>query len=188
MREPIVLATFEKPVAGTCEYLRFTGAISKRAQPSKAKDSHSMSEVGGVPVVVECQKGARRWPGGPHWPAAYGYIRGTRSAEGEDEQLDCFIGPDWESRKCWVFNHFDGHGQFEEHKVMLGYSDLEQAKADYGHAYGRAVRGGIEGMPVHQLLSFLRTFNVARPIMKSRNINARDAAYRVLPLPIFSRG
>jgi len=152
----------------------------------KARDSLALSEIGGVPVVVECQKGARRWPGGPHWPAAYGYIRGTRSAEGEGEQLDCFIGPNLDSRKCWIFNHYDDHGQFEEHKVMLGYADLAQAKADYGHAYGRAVRGGIEGIPVHNLLKFLRNFNVAAPIVKSRNIHARDALPAAIrPLALF---
>jgi hypothetical protein len=154
--------------------------------PTKARDSRTLSEIGGVPVIVECEKGARRWPGGPNWPSDYGFIRGTQSAEGVHEQLDCFIGPHHDSPKAWIFNHFDEHGQFEEHKVMLGYADLSHAKGDYFRAYHRPVRGGIEGVPVREMLTFLAKFDVARPIVKSRNIHARDALpAAVRPLAIF---
>ena len=152
---------------------------------AKAKDSRTLSEIGGVPVVVECEKGAQRWAGSPHWPCDYGYIRGTQSAEGVHEQLDCFIGPHHESQKCWIFNHFDDFGQFEEHKVMLGYLDLSQAKADYVRAYKRPVRGGVEGVPVRNVLTFLENFDVSRPIVKSRNMHARDALPAARPLAFF---
>lgn len=149
-----------------------------REQHAKQRDGRTISAVGGVPVAVECERGAQRWPGSPHWPADYGYIRGTQSAEGPHEELDCFIGPFLESTKCWIFNHFDNYGGFEEHKVMLGYLDLEQAKRDYVIAYRRPVQGGVIGVPVRRLLNFLTKFNVSAPIVKHDNIQARDMKQR----------
>jgi phage-related protein (TIGR01555 family) len=150
------------------------------------RDGMTMSEFQGIPVVIECEKGQKRWPDGPFWPSDYGYIRGTSSAEGEDEQCDIFVGPHHESPKCFVFSHFDDHGQFEELKVMLGYQDVSQAKSDYRKAYGRPARGGVRGMPVKELLGFLETADVTKPLARNYNLDARPQFVRVAAKPLFS--
>ena len=149
------------------------------------RDGMTMSEFQGIPVVIECEKGCKRWADGPNWPSDYGYIRGTSSAEGEDEQTDIFVGPHHDSKKCFVFSHFDEHGQFEELKVMLGYQHLEQAKRDYRAAYGRPARGGIRGMPVKELMHFLEMADMTKPLARNYNLDARPQFVKIKSEALF---
>lgn len=76
-------------------------------------------------------------PGGKAWrslmKAAYGYIRGTRGADGDP--VDVFLGPMPESRRAWVLNQTDAAGGFDEHKVLLGFPDERSAVDAYRLSY-----------------------------------------------------
>src|SRR5208282_3995907 len=71
------------------------------------RDSLPLVEVGGLPICIETPRGMRRM--GSEWsvimPADYGYIRQTQGADGE--QVDCFVGPDRESKDCWIVDQND---------------------------------------------------------------------------------
>lgn len=87
-------------------------------------------------VVIENPKESMRR--GKTWevsmPNDYGYIRRVPGADGDD--LDCFVGPNPESQMVFIIDQKDMRtGAFDEHKVMLGYDDADQAAKDYQDAY-----------------------------------------------------
>lgn len=97
--------------------------------------------INGLNVSIENAKGSRRGEKdekGIKWqvkmPAAYGYIRGTIGADGD--QVDCYIGKHPKSDTVWVIdqNVVSKKGKvkgFDEHKCMLGYKKLHRALADW---------------------------------------------------------
>ena len=96
------------------------------------------TEIGGIQVAVEQRAGSIRR--GRGWsvvmPADYGYIRRVGSAEGPEEWLDCFVGPDHSSRKVWVIDTLNPKtGRFDEHKVMLGFRSSRDALTCFKMAY-----------------------------------------------------
>lgn len=110
---------------------------SALAKAAKARDTHPglpLRDFHGLPVVIECLKGDQRWQGGPLSPADYGYIRGTWSAEGRDEEIDCMLGGD--SPLAYVVDSYTPRGKFDEHKIMLGYPSLDDALRDFEATYG----------------------------------------------------
>jgi hypothetical protein len=150
------------------------------------QDSPTKTNFHGLPLTIECLKGNKRWPDGPNWPADYGFIGGIPSAEGEDEAMDVFVGPHHGSKSAWIVNHYDEHSQFEEHKVLLGYQNLDQAKRDYRAAYNRPVYGGVVGMQVCELYGFLKEFDVTKPIRNNKNLQARPKTVKVEPQAMFA--
>ena len=64
----------------------------------------------------------------------YGYIRGT--AGRDKDHIDFFLGPDLMSDKVFVVDQRNVKtGVFDEHKVMLGFDDIDQARAAYNSNY-----------------------------------------------------
>ena len=63
----------------------------------------------------------------------YGYIKGTIGKD--KDHIDSFIGPNPESKKVFVVNQRDSKGDFDEHKVMIGFDTLEEAQQAYHANY-----------------------------------------------------
>lgn len=83
-------------------------------------------------VVIENPAGTHRRGYGfdAILPADYGYIRRSEGADGDE--LDCFVGPSPESPHVFVIDQKNlSTGNFDEHKVMLGYYTRECAIEDY---------------------------------------------------------
>lgn len=105
---------------------------------ARAKDAAASFALHGLPIVIESPKGSMRT--GKGWQCAmaadYGYIGGTWSAEGRDEEMDCFIGPAIGSDRVFVIDQVDPDtGRFDEHKCMLGYASAADAIRDYVASY-----------------------------------------------------
>ena len=63
-------------------------------------------------------------------PAHYGRILGTTGADGD--HVDFYMGPDPTSEMIWVIDQRDMEtGEFDEHKVMIGFKDAKAAKEAY---------------------------------------------------------
>jgi len=70
----------------------------------------------------------------------YGDIVGTSGADGDP--LDVFIGFYPESKKVFVVNQVHSNNRdFDEHKIMLGFPDIESAKSAYLMSYERGWNG-----------------------------------------------
>jgi hypothetical protein len=66
----------------------------------------------------------------------YGYIRGTMGKD--KDHVDVFIKPGTtETEKVFVINQFNGKGDFDEHKCMLGFETEEDAKKAYLSNYDK---------------------------------------------------
>jgi phage-related protein (TIGR01555 family) len=130
--------------------------IGKNAAQDAADYSLPFTEIAGLQIVIESARGTIRR--GEGWsvvmPADYGYIRRVGSAEGEEEWLDCFIGPSHSSREVWVIDGMKPEGGFDEHKLMLGFTSERDAVAAFKKAYndGAARRiGAITNLSVDSL-------------------------------------
>lgn len=91
----------------------------------------------------------------------YGYIRGTKGADAYrtkdgTDQLDVFINPGskFENEKSvYVVNQVDpGSGNFDEHKIMMGFDSEDQARVAYLSNYepGWKGLGSIYEMPMEE--------------------------------------
>lgn len=126
------------------------------------------ARVQGLDVRIENVRGSVRngtSPDGKTWSnrmaAHYGYIAGTRGADGD--AVDIFVGPFPESTLAWVINQGDAKGGFDEHKVMVGFAAEAQARDGYLHSYDKGWRGlrSIVSLSIDQLKWWLRHGNKA---------------------------
>lgn len=93
----------------------------------------------GLVISVENRKGSVRSgtdPNGKKWKTKmvypYGYILGVLGKD--KDHLDCFVGDDRDSELVFVINQvkpWTKNRQFDEHKVMLGFNNEEEAKKAY---------------------------------------------------------
>ena len=96
-------------------------------------------QVGTFDITIENPKGSVRRgkdANGKEWESkmnnTYGYFRGTEGVDGD--HIDVFISNDidgWDGRKVFVVDQYNPDGSFDEHKVMLGFNDVDDAKSDY---------------------------------------------------------
>lgn len=127
----------------------------------------AMKRVHGLDIVIENPKDSHRsseydFP----QPADYGYIRGAMEIDGDN--LDCYIGPDYESDQVVVIRQMCPDTQtFDERKVLFAYSDLAAAMFDYFAAYpdgsaGRRIQG-IDIMTMDEFKMWLQRFKSDGP-------------------------
>ena len=107
-------------------------------------------QVGTFDITIENPKGSVRRgkdANGKEWESkmnnTYGYFRGTEGVDGD--HIDVFISNDidgWDGRKVFVVDQYNPDGSFDEHKVMLGFNDADEAKSDYLANYGKGWENG----------------------------------------------
>ena len=96
-------------------------------------------QVGTFDITIEQPEGSVRKgtdANGKQWESkmnnTYGYIRGAVGVDGD--HIDVFLSNDidgWNGRKVFVVDQYNPDGSFDEHKVMLGFNDVDEAKSDY---------------------------------------------------------
>lgn len=100
-------------------------------------------EFQGLPISIENKVGSERhWKDGQGGTGttkmlfAYGFIDGTLGADGD--ALDCFIGPDANAEMAFVIEQQNPqNGIYDEMKVMLGFSNEDDARDAYDAHYTR---------------------------------------------------
>lgn len=103
-------------------------------------------KINGFDVTIEQPAGSVRSgkdANGKEWSVTmnntYGYIRGTESVDGD--HIDVFLGPDMNSDMVYVVDQVNTDGSFDEHKVMMGFSSLEDARSAYLSNYEEGWQG-----------------------------------------------
>jgi hypothetical protein len=96
--------------------------------------------------------------------AHYGYVNGTKGADGD--AIDVFVGPAPESLRVYVINQNGKGGTFDEHKVMLGFTDQDQACAAYMNSYekGWTGLGSVAACTIKQFKHWLKHGDLSRPL------------------------
>lgn len=107
-------------------------------------------QVGTFDITIENPKGSVRRgkdANGKEWESkmnnTYGYFRGTEGVDGD--HIDVFLSNDidgWDGRKVFVVDQYNPDGSFDEHKVMLGFNDVDEAKSDYLANYEKGWENG----------------------------------------------
>jgi hypothetical protein len=107
-------------------------------------------QVGTFDITIEQPQGSVRRgtdADGKQWENkmnnTYGYIRGTVGVDGD--HIDVFLSNDidgWDGRKMFVVDQYNPDGSFDEHKVMLGFNDADEAKGDYLANYEQGWENG----------------------------------------------
>lgn len=112
-------------------------------------------KVDGFDITIEQPAGSVRSgkdADGKEWSVVmnntYGYIRGTKGVDGD--HIDVFLGPNTDSEMVYVVDQINPDGSFDEHKVMMGFNSLEDAKNAYLSNYeeGWQGLGDITGIPL----------------------------------------
>jgi hypothetical protein len=133
-----------------------------------ASDSLPTKKFHDLNLVIETPKFGMRQ--GPGWmsspPADYGYILDTTGADGDE--MDCYLGPNPESTIVYVVdqNRMDSP-VFDEHKCMLGYNSMAEAKKDYydGHTHGIQIFRNITALPLSVFKAWLKHGDISKPII-----------------------
>ena len=107
-------------------------------------------QVGTFDITIEQPQGSVRKgtdADGKQWESkmhnTYGYFRGTEGVDGD--HIDVFLSNDidgWNGRKVYVVDQYNPDGTFDEHKVMLGFNDMDEAKSDYLANYEKGWEDG----------------------------------------------
>lgn len=107
-------------------------------------------QVGTFDITIEQPQGSVRRgtdANGKAWESkmhnTYGYFRGTEGVDGD--HIDVFLSNDidgWNGRKVYVVDQYSPDGTFDEHKVMLGFNDMDEAKSDYLANYEKGWEDG----------------------------------------------
>ena len=120
-----------------------TTPTEKQKEAGNYKKGHV--QVGTFNITIENPKGSVRSgidAEGNKWETTmqntYGYIRGTEGVDGD--HIDVFLSDDideWNGRKVFVVDQYNEDGSFDEHKVMLGFNEADDAEAAYFANYDK---------------------------------------------------
>lgn len=107
-------------------------------------------KVGTFDITIEQPHGSVRKgtdADGKQWESkmnnTYGYIRGAVGVDGD--HIDVFLSNDidgWNGRNVFVVDQYNPDGSFDEHKVMLGFNNADEAKSDYLANYEKGWEDG----------------------------------------------
>lgn len=158
-------------------------------------------QVGTFDITIEQPQGSVRKgtdADGKQWESkmnnTYGYIRGAVGVDGD--HIDVFLSNDidgWNGRKVFVVDQYNPDGSFDEHKVMLGFNDTDEAKGDYLANYEQGWENGrridITGVNLEDFEKWIESskrktkpFGVYSSVKKDVvEINAPEAGYSITP-------
>ena len=131
-------------------------------------------KIDGMDITIENPLGSIRSGvdrGGQRWssimPADYGYIKGT---VGKDkDHIDIFLGDNVESNRVFIVDQVDTEtGKFDEHKIMIGYNSLTEARNAYNEAYDEGWQGlgNITSTTKEGLKNWLKEGDTKKPYRK----------------------
>lgn len=147
--------------------------------------------VHGLPITIENPKGSFRRGvdrDGKPWkcrlPATYGYIKRTVGADGD--QVDTYLGPHHKSPLVYVIDQRDADtGDFDEHKVCLGFAHAKHAKNVYLAAFsdgrGKDRLGPMTELTVAQFKQWLGDGNTRKPLHRASGGRVGDDTGMNLP-------
>lgn len=158
-------------------------------------------QVGTFDITIEQPQGSVRKgtdADGKQWESkmnnTYGYIRGAVGVDGD--HIDVFLSNDidgWNGRKVYVVDQYNPDGSFDEHKVMLGFNDQDEAKGDYLANYEQGWENGrridITGVNLEDFEKWIESskrktkpFGEYSSVKKDVvEINAPEAGYSITP-------
>lgn len=126
--------------------------------------------VQGIDITVENPRGSVRTgkrPDGSTWEHTmsdhYGYIKRTTGADAE--HIDVYVGDHHDSDKVFVVDQVNAAGEFDEHKVMLGFKSKAEATAAYRSNFDKGWKvGPVTELSVDDFKSWLEQGETSKPL------------------------
>lgn len=119
-----------------------TSEVNTEPTPAQAEAGNYKKghiTIGEFDITIENPAGSVRKgvdADGKEWQTTmantYGYIKGTEGVDGD--HIDVFLHQnmdEWNGRKAFVVDQTNTDGSFDEHKVMLGFNDKDEAMSAY---------------------------------------------------------
>lgn len=138
--------------------LSLSESLASQANKADKNPTDSQKEAGnykkghvhinGLDISIENPQGSTRQgadKNGQKWKATmpyhYGYIKGTKGKD--KDHLDVFLGPCSEDDNClfFVIDQINQNGDFDEHKIMMGFRDTDHARNGYLRAHEKDWEG-----------------------------------------------
>ena len=128
---------------------RNTDTNPTEAQTKAGNYKKAHVRVKGLPIAIETPKGCVRSgkdKNGKEWSIVmknhYGYFNLTDGDGKDGDAIDVFLGPDIDNfDNVYVVDQKNTKGEFDESKVMLGFTSKEQAKNAYMSNYSDDWKG-----------------------------------------------
>lgn len=126
----------------------------------------------GLDITIENPRGSKREgvdPNGKKWSVEmehhYGYIKGT---VGKDkDHIDVFIGKSPASRMVYIVDQVNQKGGFDEHKILLGFNSIGEARKGYLDNYSAGWKvGPMTAVPINDFKSWLANGDTTKPYSK----------------------
>lgn len=145
-----------------------TDPSEKQKESGNYKKSEII-DIKGLKIRIENPKGSIRTgfsERGKKWFSRmkqhYGYIIGTEGAD--FDEIDVFLGDETNRSLAFVVNQ-GFNGMFDEHKIMLGFPDIESAEAAYFSNYEKGWNGlmSIKQTNTKKLRQWLETRSPKEP-------------------------
>src|SRR5579864_2250737 len=181
----------------TSALLNSAGAVRSFATGGAVAPTEAQKEAGnyrkghvrvhGMDLSIETPKGAKRsgkGKDGKPWsvtmPAHYGYIRGTKGADGD--HVDTYLGPHPGNPNVHVVDQVDADtGKFDEHKALIGFQSRQHALDHYHRGFsdgrGKDRVGAVTTMPAHKFRSWVEKGRRTRPLGTLRVNRTNDDPY-----------
>lgn len=152
-----------------------TSPLNDKSMPTQAQKAAGNYKKGyvtfcGLSIAIENPKGSQRTgidPSGNEWSVElknhYGDIRGTTGADGDP--VDVFLGDNDKATRAFIVNQTDENGDFDEHKVMLGFNNAGEAIHAYLDNYeeGWNNYSEIVDMNIFDFVWWLRAGDTTKP-------------------------
>jgi len=108
----------------------------------------------GLDIAIENPAGSKRKPEWEPLAHSYGYVKRSEGSDGD--AVDIFVGPNLGSRLVYIVDQETPDGEFDEHKVLIGFTTPDKAKCGYLSNYDDGWHcGPITEMTVEQFKSWL---------------------------------
>ncbi|WP_213956356.1 PLxRFG domain-containing protein [Variovorax sp. dw_954] len=127
-------------------------------------------EYQGLPITIENPRGSTRSgksESGTEWSHAmsdhYGYVKRTEGADGD--HVDVYVGKKLDATHAYIVDQIDQRtGDFDEHKVMLGFADESGAVRAYKKNFDKGWKvGKVTAMPMDQFKDWLKNGDTKAP-------------------------
>jgi hypothetical protein len=118
-------------------------------------------EVGGLPISIEHPEGSTRPSGATMEGGHYGYVRGTVDADGM--HTDVMVGKHPETDTAFIVDHLDHSGDFEQHKILMGFPNRLAAMRAYRSAFPENPLGPVSEVKTGELKDWLANGDTTRP-------------------------
>jgi len=158
-----------------------TVGVPTEAQKSAGNYKKAHVQLHGLNIAIENARGSERSGvdrGGKRWsvkmPDHYGYIKGTEGRDGD--HVDCYIGPNEDATSVFVVDQKDANtNRFDEHKVMLGYRNKDDALKSYIKAFsdGRGADriANVRTMSIARFKDWINNGDTKKPIARQEFAN-----------------